>query len=93
MSKSKRVFTPEEEAAIIARYQADEAIRDIAKDYHMADKPIRDVLLKHNIPLRRERTDPNAKAPTPIPALDPGLTPKERAARQLASYYKSEVRR
>jgi hypothetical protein len=86
-------FTEAQERAICERYGTSdtpgETIRQIGKDIGSTDMPIRAVLVKHGIELRRthgragsggkDLCDVPAKT---FPALDWRLSPQERAERQ-----------
>lgn len=91
--KKHTPFTEAQELAIVSRYgtaeRAGETIRQIGKDLHCTDAPIRAVLVTHGVKLRdaHGRTGSGSKDLCDVPAktfpaLDWRLTKQERAERQ-----------
>lgn len=54
MAKTKRQFSPEETETIINRYKTTNVLlKDIAKDYHCANKTIRELLIKNRVTIHK----------------------------------------
>jgi len=81
-----KVFSPEDEIEVIELYEEGLTIKEVAETYEVSHTPVRDVLVKHNIPRRQHpyliRTEYYTKIkekdyPKVIRLYEKGLTVKE----------------
>ena len=81
MAKTKRQFSPEETETIINRYKTTNVLlKDIAKDYHCANKTIRELLIKNRVTIhKRGRIIPEKDIQEAIKMYNEGKSLAEKA--------------